>query len=106
MTAYLIVRAEVPEAEQDAFDHWYESEHLPDALTAFKACSAQRGWSVETPNIHYAMYEFSDLEKANAAAKSEEIKVLITEFDRVWRGRITRSREIVAIRQSLKPVAR
>ena len=35
MTAYFIVRAEVPEAERDAFDRWYETEHLPDAKTAF-----------------------------------------------------------------------
>jgi len=39
MTAYLIVRAEVAEADRAAFDHWYEAEHLPDAKAAF-ACRA------------------------------------------------------------------
>ena len=54
MTAYLIVRAEVAEADREAFDHWYETEHLPDALRDFKALSAKRGWSASDPAIHLA----------------------------------------------------
>jgi hypothetical protein len=101
MTAYLIVRAEVPNADRDAFDHWYETEHLPDAIAAFKARRAQRGWSAVTPGIHFAMYEFPDLAKARSVSASEEIKNLIAEFDRVWKGRITRSREVIEVSQSL-----
>ena len=29
MSAFLIVRAEVEEASREAFDRWYENEHLP-----------------------------------------------------------------------------
>lgn len=101
MKAYLIVRAEVQEDDREAFDHWYETEHLPDAMATFEASSAQRGWSVEIPGVHYAFYEFSDLTRANSVAASDEIKNLITEFDRVWQGRVTRSREIVEISQFL-----
>ena len=32
MTAFLIVRAEVDSAVRDAFDAWYQDEHLPDAV--------------------------------------------------------------------------
>ena len=35
--AYLAVRAEVPEAERDRFDHWYATDHLPWALREFGA---------------------------------------------------------------------
>ena len=35
MAAYLIVEAEVEEESREAFDLWYENEHLPDAI---KAC--------------------------------------------------------------------
>lgn len=43
MAAYLIVRAEVPEADRKPFDYWYETEHLPDAKAVFKANGAERG---------------------------------------------------------------
>ncbi len=101
MTAYLIVRAQVPEADREAFDHWYETEHLPDALRDFKALSAKRGWSSVEPSIHLAFYEFPDLAMANAVVASEEIKALIAEFDRCWQDRVVRSREVVDIVQSI-----
>lgn len=31
MTAYLIVRAEVPEGDRKRFDQWYQVKHLPEA---------------------------------------------------------------------------
>lgn len=101
MTAYLIVRAEVPDAEHDRFDEWYEKEHLPDALRAFKALSARRGWSMIEPSCHIALYEFPDLEAANTVLASDSIKELIAEFDRVWQGKVHRTRDVVDILQSI-----
>ena len=101
MTAYLIVRAEVPEADRAAFDGWYEAEHLPQAKKAFKAKAAERGWSANDPGVHFAIYHFDDLEAAQSIAQSDEINSLIAEFDRRWRGRVTRSREVVEMVQSL-----
>lgn len=101
MSAYLIVRAEVADADRKAFDHWYETEHLPDAQKAFSALSARRGWSEVTPGVHIALYEFRDLEHAREATGGQAIKDLIAEFDRVWQGRVTREREIIGIAQIL-----
>ena len=101
MTAYLMVRAEVPEGERDNFDRWYETEHLPDAKKAFKALSARRGWSSIDPLSHFAFYEFPDMESASNIADSDEIRALITEFDRVWQGKVTRTRDVVEILQSI-----
>ena len=101
MTAYLIVRAEVPEADRDAFDAWYRAEHLPDAKAAFRCVNAKRGWSDVTPGIHIAIYEFTDLDTARNVTTSPAIEALITEFDRVWQGRVTRTREVVGIEQTL-----
>ncbi len=101
MTAYLIVRAEVAEADRDAFDHWYETEHLPDAKAAFRAQSAYRGWSDVTPGVHIAVYEFPELTHARAIAASDEIKALIAEFDRVWQDRVQRTREVIEVKQTL-----
>jgi hypothetical protein len=70
MTAYLIVRAKVGTSDRDAFDHWYETEHLPGANAAFEPLSAQRGWSDVTPGIHIALCEFPD--PAIAPAQSRD----------------------------------
>ena len=101
MTAYLIVRAVVPETDRDEFDYWYETEHLPDAYRDFKALSARRGWSEQEPNTHLAFYEFPDLATANAISQSDVIKELIVEFDRCWQDRVKRTREVMEIAQSL-----
>ena len=101
MSAYLIVRAVVPDADHDKFDHWYETEHLSDAFRDFRALSAKRGWSSIDPTVHWAMYEFPDVETANAIATSDVIKELVAEFDRVWEDRVKRTREVVGIVQAL-----
>ena len=44
--AWLVVRATVANAaDRPAFDHWYRTEHLPDAMKAFGVRQAWRGWS-------------------------------------------------------------
>jgi hypothetical protein len=42
MTALFIVRAEKDSGDREAFDRWYEQEHLPQAAAAFKAVRAWR----------------------------------------------------------------
>ena len=101
MTTYLIVRAEVPEADRAAFDKWYEAEHLPDAKKAFQVQEAQRGWSDVTPGVHIALYTFPTLDRAREATGSQAIKDLIAEFDRVWQERVVRTREVIEIKQAL-----
>ena len=101
MTACLIVRAEVDPSVKDAFDAWYENEHLPEALKGFNASGAKRGWSSVDPNVHIALYEFPDLAAVNAVMNGEAIKSSTKEFDRHWQGKVTRTREIVAFSQIL-----
>ena len=101
MAAYLIVEAEVEEESREAFDLWYDNEHLPDAIKAFEAEGAERGWSDVTPGVHIALYKFPNLERARAIASSEAIKTLIAEFDRLWDGKVTRTREVIEIKQKL-----
>ena len=99
MTAYLIVRAEVDPSAKDAFDTWYETEHLPEALKAFNALSAKRGWSSVEANVHIAFYEFENLDAANTLMNSDVLKGFIAEFDRHWAGRVNRTRELVEFSQ-------
>ena len=101
MTAYLIVRAEVEPSVKSKFDTWYQNEHLPDALKAFDAVSAKRGWSSVEPDIHIAFYEFVDLDAANTLINSDIMKGFIAEFDRHWAGKVLRTRELVEFSQTI-----
>ncbi len=102
MTAYFIVRAKVGDAAlRKDFDRWYQDEHLPDALKAFGARRAWRGWSEVDASMHIASYEFDDVARVRALPGSDALKRLVAEFDRVWGDKVTRSRDIVEAQQSI-----
>ncbi len=101
MTAFLIVRAEVDPAVRDAFDTWYREEHLPDAVEAFGAAGASRGWSDVEDDVHVAFYEFADLAEVRQVMGSDALKRMIGEFDRHWQGKVTRTREVLELIQKI-----
>ncbi len=104
MSAYLIVRARVEPGIHDAFDTWYQNEHLPEALAAFRAFQARgakRGWSSLDADVHIAFYEFPDLAAAQALMDSDILQGLIAEFDRHWGDKAPRTREIVEFSQTI-----
>jgi len=101
MAAYLIVRAKVNEEARQAFDEWYQSEHLPEALQDFKGTSAMRGWSDVEDNVHLAFYEFPTLAAANKLLGSALMQDFIKEFDKHWKGKVTRTREVFEVKQLL-----
>jgi hypothetical protein len=101
--AYFAVRAEVPEADRAQFDHWYETDHLPWALRVFKARRAWRCWSRSDPGVHVAFYEFDSVEAAEAIGKSDAIKPLVDDFDRVWQNRVIRRRAVLDVVQEIEP---
>ena len=76
MRVFLIVKSFVPSYLKKDFDNWYEKEHLLEAKESFYAISALRGWDTDNEDIHYAYYEFDNLEKANKILK----RVKLTEF--------------------------
>lgn len=101
MAAFLIVRAQVNPAARDAFDTWYQNEHLPQAVDAFDAVGASRGWSELEENVHIAFYEFRDMPDVNRVMASDALKGMIGEFDRLWSGQVTRTREVVELVQTI-----
>ena len=101
-TAYFAVRAEVPEADRAAFDHWYETDHLPWALRVFGARRAWRCWSKSDPGVHMAFYEFDSIEAAEAISGSDAIKPLVADFDRVWQNRVSRRRTVLDVVQVIE----
>lgn len=103
MAAYLTVRAVVADpADRAPFDHWYRTEHLPDAVKAFKAQLGMRGWSTLDPSVHTAYYRFNTVADVKAINSSPAIAALVAEFDRVWGNRVVRTRDILPIADELK----
>jgi hypothetical protein len=101
--ALIAVRAEVPAAERDRFDHWYATDHLPWAMRDFAARRAWRCWSRSDPGVHLAFYEFDSVDAAENAMAPEIIAPLVADFDRVWGDRVTRRRMILEIAQEIAP---
>src|SRR3569833_2591513 len=70
---YFVVRAIVSDAsKRAAFDRWYETEHVPDAVKAFGIAKAWRFWSLDDPSLHQAMYQFDDEAKLHAMLQGDE----------------------------------
>ena len=92
-----IVRAEVPKADQVAFEDWYQSEHLGEAREMFNAIGAWRGWSRVDPAIQMAFYEFESVEAAVAVQDSVALQTLIGKFNEVWGDRVNRTPEVIEV---------
>ena len=101
MTAVFVVRAEVDPEAREAFDAWYETEHLPGAVAALGATRASRGWSAVEDNVHTAFYDFADMAAVRQMMASDALKGMIAEFSRHWDGKVTRTRDAVEIVQKI-----
>ncbi|MBR0974998.1 MULTISPECIES: hypothetical protein [Bradyrhizobium] len=99
--AFFVVRAIVADAsERAAFDRWYETEHLPDAVKAFGVTKAWRFWSLDDPSLHQAMYQFDDEAGLAAMLKGDALSQLVSDFNRDWPD-VKRSRETLVLAQEL-----
>jgi hypothetical protein len=80
--AFFMVRSVVAEPLRQKFDHWYSTDHLPRALKEFEAEKGWRFWSTMDASAHYAVYQFADQAKLDAAMKGDVLKALIADFDK------------------------
>lgn len=102
MKAVFIVRAQVVDASvKDAFDKWYRDEHLPDAVQTFGAKGAWRGWSDQGALVHYAVYEFENIEQVRALPGSAGLQRLVKDFDEAWGEKVVRERDRVQVVQEI-----
>jgi len=96
-TAFILVRSVVANPDdRKAFDHWYETDHLPLILSKIDMTQGWRFWSHSDPSVHYAFGEFPDMSELRRAASSEGFKFVIADYDRVWSSKgVTRTRDII-----------
>jgi hypothetical protein len=99
MPALFIVRATVLEpSKRAAFNEWYQNEHLPDAVKSFGVKKAWRFWSATDPAVHQAMYQFDDEASLDRATTGEDMKRLVSDFNRDWPD-VTRTRDVLVLAQ-------
>jgi hypothetical protein len=95
MTAQLMVKSTLLDlSARDAFDRWYGEDHMVQAASAFSPKRCWRAWSAIDPAIHYANYEFNNLDEITDMMASEAFQTLVSDFSSTWDGRVVRSRDI------------
>lgn len=100
--AYMIGRAEVPNpADRPKFEEWYTTNHLPLAVEKLKAERGWRFWSRTDPAVHYAMYQFPDMDFLQERMNSDDLRFLIADFDKTWPSGVTRTRDFVELVQEI-----
>jgi hypothetical protein len=95
--SFFLVHAVIAEPLRDKFDHWYSTDHLPRAIRIFKCEKAWRFWSEAEPGVHYAVYQFADKARLDAALSSDAFKELVADFNRSWPEGVTRTRDVVTM---------
>ncbi len=92
--ALFIVKANVKPEQEDAFNRWYDEDHMPKALNRFPGVISGRRYKIMDGGDGYnymALYEFESKEKLNETMKSDALQGLIQEFEAAF-GEVDRKR--------------
>lgn len=91
--AFMVMAKVRPDQEQ-AFNTWYDEDHLPKALNRFPGVLSGRRYKIADggDGFNYmALYEFESPGKLAEMQTSDALKGLIKEFDAAF-GDVTRKR--------------
>ncbi len=99
--AYFLVRSQVNEADRVEFDYWYGAVHLPLAMEKLQAEKGWRFWSCSEPSVHYALYQFNDMENLRRCIESPDFKLLVADFDSAW-PQVPRTRDLMELTQAVE----
>lgn len=81
VAAVLVVTIEVDPAQEDDFNHWYDTKHVPERLAMPGFISGRRFASTERPGRYLAIYELDDPAAALSEAYMKAARALETEWD-------------------------
>ena len=89
-----IVKANVKLEQEEAFNRWYDEDHMPKALNRFTGVISGRRYKIMDDGDGYnymALYEFESHEKLTETMKSDALQTLVQEFDSTF-GEVIRKR--------------
>ena len=92
---FLAVRATVEAAHEDAFNRWYDGEHVADAVSMFPGCLGGARYKVvdgDGSHQYVALYAFGGAAELTAAITGPAIKELARRYDEAIGAFSTRSR--------------
>ena len=98
MTSILFVRSVVAASvDRQAFDAWYGQELSMIAYKAFAPIKFWRCWSDTDPLVHYAFYEFANVDRIHEVTESAEFAELVSDYTNTWGDYVSRSRDIMTV---------
>jgi hypothetical protein len=83
----LIIMAKVPLEKEEAFNRWYNEEHLPRALERLPGAISGRRYRIMEGDPEYqfiALYEFESYQALDDALKSDAMKQLVEEYNEAF----------------------
>jgi ketosteroid isomerase-like protein len=91
--ALLIVKTTITAAQDAAFNHWYDEEHVPGMLQAAGVLSGRRyrQLSGDDGYQYAAVYGFEDRSSLRAFFRSDEFSALQADYDAKWPSEISTS---------------
>ncbi len=93
-TVLFVVKATITADREDAFNHWYNTEHIPQLLRYRGAASARRYKTIlgEDKYQYMTLYEFESEATFEAFQRSDDLAEMIREYDRNFGGVSERAR--------------
>lgn len=93
-TVLFVVKATIRRDQEEAFNRWYNEEHVPQVLQWKGVVSARRYRAIlgEETYQYMAMYELVNEENFRALMDSEHMKALRAEYDTHFGGVSERAR--------------
>ena len=79
--------AKVKPGAEEAFNRWYNEDHMPKALERFPGVISGKRYQITEGGDDYrfmAMYEFESVDAMHEAVNSDAIQGLIKEFDEAF----------------------
>jgi uncharacterized protein (TIGR02118 family) len=82
-TVLFVVKATIPKDREEAFNRWYNEEHVPLVLQYKGAVSARRYKAIlgEEKYQYMAVYEFADEATFWRLMESDHFKMMVENFD-------------------------
>ncbi len=83
----LIIMASMAPEKEEAYNRWYNEDHLPKMLERVPGILGGRRYKIMDGAEEYrfmAMYEFESYEALEAAMKTEQVKQLVREYDEAF----------------------
>ena len=82
-----IVMAKVKPEDEEAFNRWYNEEHLPRVIERIPGVESGRRYKILEGEDEYqfmALYEFQDYEAMHKAVRSDTMKQLVKEYNEAF----------------------